>query len=286
MDLSYKHLPLLFACVFLAACGSQSYEDKFTDTLGSLRRKTPFHKLFPTPIAIPFPYNGVTEVLSIRIPDFFDAKTGEAYVLDVDTPDPRDLTKPLDPDRLLPKFLKVGSHLRTYEVSITYKTVRQTDLRRPLRCYISIIPRKDSDSEDKLATTIRQMLESQFPKKPAATEAQKKADPGLKFGISNWSELSIPTPGGKLLDVKKIEAAGVYRFAYYKNKKPKDPATCLVYLVPTDRFDVVIAWLTTFQLAKQLELDSELQDPSWEAYPVARAMAGSVNIMPANTDDS
>lgn len=290
MDLSYKHLPLLFAAVFLAACGSQSYEEKFSDTLGALRRETPFHKLFTAPVTIPFTDNSVAEVFSIRIPDFFDVKTGEAYALDNHTPDPRNPTEPVDPERLMPKFLNVGSHLRTYEAYITYKTARQTDIRRPLRCYISIVPRKDSDSDDTLAKKIEHMLESQFPKKPAATKAQIKDHPGLKFGSSGWSDLSIPTPEGKLLGVKKIEAEGVYRFTYYK--KPIGPeidakhnmATCLIYLVPTDRFDVVIAWLTTFQLAKQLRLDSDLPDPSWEAYPVARAMAGTVDITAGDTE--
>ena len=114
---------ILLTLVFLAGCGSSQYEEKFETSLDTLRNEAPFSSLWPQPISVPLSVEGENIIVKVRIPRVFDTKTEEAYVLDQNTPSPRNPEVAVTADRLWPTFLRMGTHLRTYEVTLNFKNV-------------------------------------------------------------------------------------------------------------------------------------------------------------------
>ena len=259
--------------VFFGGCGSTAYQEKFSGSLKSLRNEQPFHQLLKTPTRIPIP--GTEEVLSLRLPTLFDARAGNTYALDARTRAPEDSEIELRKTRWLPEFLGASFleaskkfdlepyHLRTYEVRVDATNLQKQPHQGPLHCVIFAVPNDSLELED-LKANLAEAMEKQFPERPAPPSASQ----GMKFGSSGWERLSVRTPEGTDRKIERIKAEGNYKYL----------AECLVYLIPVSPFDVVIVWLTTFDLAQQLQLDVDGEKASPKDYPLARALAGTVQI--------
>ena len=134
---------LLISIFAITGCGGSQYEERFEASLTKLRHEMPFRSLWPEPIGIPLSIDGENVLLQVRIPRVFDTNTKEAYALDQDTPDPRNLNTLVNADRLWPDFLRFGTHLRTYEVSLNFKNRKGENKRSAIHCYLSVMPRSE-----------------------------------------------------------------------------------------------------------------------------------------------
>ena len=260
--------------VFCGGCGSTAYQEKFAETLKSLGNEQPFHQLLKTSTRIPIP--GSREALSLRLPKFFDARAGNTYALDARTRAPEDPEIELQKIRWLPKFLDASFleaskkfdlehyHLRTYEARVDATNLQKQPNQGPLHCVIFAVPNGSLELED-LKANLAEAMEKQFPQKPVPPSASQ----GMKFGSSDWERLSVRTPEGTDREVERLKGEGNYKYL----------AECLVYLIPVSQFDVVIVWLTTFDRAQQLQLDVDGKKASPKDYPLARALAGTVQIV-------
>ena len=245
----------LVVCVLslcFGGCGSAAYEEKFSETIDSLRREEAFLNLLKTPIALPIP--GSDGVLSLRLPKVFDASAGNVYAFDAMAENPLDPSKALEKGRWYPDFLTTSKdfdlepyHLRTYEVRIAPTAGQGEPSPGTLQCIIFAVPKK-------------------------IKKGQKKES--LKNNLADAFSLTcigldVPTPAG----TERLIYKGIYEEA------PKR----LFYLIPTDKFDVVIVWQTPAPLAVQLHLDDPSPVTSPKDDPLARATAGTVQIEPAAT---
>ena len=237
--------------LFIGGCGSAAYEDKFAETIDSLRREEAFRSLLKMPAALPIP--GSDEVLSLRLPKLFDASAGNVYAFDAMAENPLDPSKVLEKGRWYPDFLTTSKdfdlepyHLRTYEVRIAPTAGQGEPSPGTLQCIIFAVPKKIKKGQKKEA--LKNSLADAF--------------------SLDWIELNVPTPAGTERSIYK----GIYAEA------PKR----LFYLIPTDKFDVVIAWQTPAPVAVELHLDNPSLVLSPNDDPLARATAGSVQIEPAS----
>ncbi len=236
--------------LFLGGCGSAAYEDKFAETIDSLRREEAFRSLLKMPAALPIP--GSDEVLSLRLPKLFDASAGNVYAFDAIAQNPLDPSKSLQKSRWYPDFLTTSKefalepyHLRTYEARIAPAAGKGQPSPGTLQCIIFAVPKEIKKGKKK--ESLKQRLADAF--------------------SLDWIELNVPTPSGTERSIYK----GIYAEA------PKR----LFYLIPADPFDAVIVWQTPAPVAVELHLDDPSLVLSGKDNPLARATAWSVQIKPA-----
>jgi len=279
-----------FAAVFsglmlVAGCGTSDYESKFEASLTALRNEVPFESLWQKPVSIPLPAAEKRLILKVRIPRLFNTKTGESYALDQNTPDPRNQEVAIYPDRLWPSFLHFGTHLRTYEVTLNFKNRTGKSERSSIRCFLSVMPRTEEvDSHGILSKRITEKLKGAFNKNTVLTAQQTKSDRTLKSGVGEWIALSVPMPNGKTREIEKIEATGNIQLPHYMELgKPATQnkttlATCLLYIVRSEEETIILSWLLPVDLAAQKNIAVPEVNVQTTSLPVARAMAGTVEI--------
>ena len=283
-------ISILLSIAAITGCGSSQYEARFEASLTKLRNEVPFNDLWPEPLRIPLSFDGENILLQLRIPRLFDSKTKEAYALDEDTPDPRNPDFPVTSDRLWPDFLRFGTHLRTYEVTLNFKNRKGENKRSSIHCYLSVMPRsKEVDSHGILSKRITEKLQKAFDGNTVLTKGQTQTYPKLKSGVGEWVALSVPTPDGKKREIERLQAIGnIQLYSYLEQVKPAIQnkmalATCLVFIVRSGKETVLLSWLLPVDLAVQKNItESEIIVPV-DQLPVARAMAGTVQakILPA-----
>ena len=281
---------ILLTLVFLAGCGSSQYEEKFETSLETLRNETPFSSLWPQPISIPGLVEGENIILKVRIPRVFDTKTEEAYVLDQNTPSPRNPEVAVTADRLWPTFLRVGTHLRTYEVTLNFRNVAGQNVRSSIRCFLAVMPRsKEVDAQGVLSKRITDKLKQAFNENTVLISRQKQSHPQLKSGVGGWLALQVPMPNGKTREIKKIEANGNIQLPYYM--EPGKPAiqnktrlaTCLVYIIRSGEETVILSWLLPADLVALKNIAVQAVKVPVAQLPVARAMAGTIQVTQVTT---
>jgi hypothetical protein len=207
-------IALAFGCALLlqAGCGSSAYEEKFQTSLVDLKNETPFRNLFkqPTPIA--------DSPLSLRLPKLFE-KGKPAYALDAETPDPKNKTKPLDPERLQPRFIELPGHVRTYERFVPHIQVRKASKASACYCYIAVTD-IESGSGENIEASLRKQLFAEFGES-RTEDAKRRNDPPIKKGVTEWEDAEVPTPtgGDSTLQLRKLVAYGNQTFHYYDPKQ-------------------------------------------------------------------
>ena len=281
---------LLIFIFVISGCGGSQYEKRFDASLMKLRHEKPFRSLWPDPIAIPLSIDGENVLLQVRIPRVFDTNTKEAYALDQDTPDPRNPETPVSADRLWPNFLRFGTHLRTYEVSLNFKNRQGKNKRSAIHCYLSVMPRSEEvDYHGILSKRITEQLQKAFNKNTVLTKYQTHTHPKYKSGVGEWIALSVPMPDGKKREIERLQAIGNIQLASYLQPGKSETqnktilADCLVYIVRSGKETIILSWLLPVDLAVQKNIAvPEIAVPI-DQLPVARAMAGTVQakILPA-----
>ena len=283
---------ILLTLMFLAGCGSSQYEKKFESSLETPRNETPFSGLWPQPISIPLSVEGETIIFKVRIPRVFDTKTKEAYALDQNTPSPRNPEVAVTADRLWPTFLRVGTHLRTYEVTLNFRTVAGQNVRSSIRCFLAVMPRsKEVDAHGVLSKRITEKLKEAFNENTVLTSRQKHSHPKLKSGVGDWIALQVPMPDEiEERELEKIEATGNIQLPHYM--EPGKPAiqnrtrlaTCLVYIIRSGEETVILSWLLPADLVTLKNIAVQAVKVPVTQFPVARAMAGTVQVTTLPTD--
>ena len=286
---------MLISIFAISGCGSSQYEERFEASLTKLRHEAPFRSLWPEPIGIPLSIDGENVLLQVRIPRIFDTNTKESYALDQDTPDPRNPDTPVSADRLWPDFLRFGTHLRTYEVSLNFKNRKGENKRSAIHCYLSVMPRSEEvDSHGILSKRITEQLQKAFNKNTVLTKGQTRTYPKLKSGVGEWMALSVPMPDGKKRDIERLQAIGNIQLASYlqpvksETQNKTTLADCLVYIVRSGQETVLLSWLLPLDLAVQKSIALPEISVPIDQLPVARAMAGTVHakILPAAAGNS
>ncbi len=279
---------ILFMMMTITGCGSSQYEENFKSSLTRLNNEAPFSSLWPQPISIPLSIEGENIILQMRVPRIFDTKTNEAYALDQDTPEPRNRKVRLHADRLWPKFLQFGTHLRTYEVTLSFKKRDNKNTRSSIRCFISVMPRsKEVDTHGVLSKRITEKLKEVFNKNNAISSQQEKNNRELQFksGVGEWTALSVPMPNGNKRQIEKIRAIGNIQLpSYMQRGKPATQnktflSSCLIYIVRSGQETVILSWLLPVDLAAIKNIDASAIDVPVTEMPVARAMAGTVKAL-------
>ena len=286
---------MLISIFAITGCGSSQYEERFEASLTKLRHEMPFRSLWPEPIGIPLSIDGENVLLQVRIPRVFDTNTKESYALDQDTPDPRNPDTPVSADRLWPDFLRFGTHLRTYEVSLNFKNRKGENKRSAIYCYLSVMPRSEEvDSHGILSKRIIEQLQKAFNKNTVLTKGQTRTYPKLKSGVGEWMALSVPMPDGKKREIERLQAIGNIQLASYlqpgksETQNKTTLADCLVYIVRSGQETVLLSWLLPLDLAVQKNIAVPEISVPIDQLPVARAMAGTVQakILPAEAEKS
>ncbi len=286
---------ILLSTAAMIGCGSSQYEARFEASLTKLRNEAPFNDLWPEPIRIPLSFDSENILLQLRVPRVFDTNTKEAYALDRDTPDPRNPDAPVDADRLWPDFLRFGTHLRTYEVSLNFKNRYGENDRSSIHCYVSVMPRSEEvDFHGILSKRITEQLQKAFNKNTVLTKGQTQTYPKLKSGVGEWIALSVPMPDGKKREIERLQAIGNIQLTSYlqSGKSGTQNKTiltdCLVYIVRSGKETVILSWLLPVDLAVQRNIAVPKITVPIDQLPVARAMAGTVHakILPAEAEKS
>ena len=288
-------IAILLAIFAIVGCGSRQYEKRFAASTKKLRQEMPFRSLWPEPTGIPLSIDGENVLLEVRIPRIFDTNTKEAYALDEDTPDPRNPKFPVTSDRLWPDFLRFGTHLRTYEVSLNFQNRKGENNRSAIHCYLSVMPRSEEvDSHGILSKRITEQLQKAFNKNTVPTKGQTQTYPKLKSGVGDWIAFSIPTPNGDKRDIERLQAIGNIQLASYLQPGKSETQTkttlvdCLVYIVRSGQETVLLSWLLPVDLAVQKNIAVPEITVPIDQLPVARAMAGTVQakILPTEAEKS
>jgi len=283
----------LISIAAITGCGSSQYEARFQDSLTKLRNEIPFNQLWPKPVGIPLSFESENIVLEYRVPRLFDTKTKASYALDRDTPDPRNPDSRVNSDRLWPDFLRFGTHLRTYEITLNFENRRGKNERSSIHCYLSVMARSDEvDFHGILSKRIAEKLEKSFDKNTKLTKTQTQTYPKLKSGVGDWIALSVPTPDGKKREIERLQASGnIQLFSYVEHGKPEIQnkttlATCSIFIVRSGKETVILSWLLPVDLAVQKNITESALTVPIDQLPVARAMAGTVQArdLPAGTE--
>ena len=187
---------ILLTLMFLAGCGSSQYEKKFESSLEALRNETPFLGLWPQPISIPLSVEGETIIFKVRIPRVIryqnkrGVRAGSKHAKSTES-----RKSHVTADRLRPTFLRVGTHLRTYEVTLNFRNVAGQNVRSSIRCFLAVMPRsKEVDAHGVLSKRITEKLKEAFNENTVLTSRQKHSHPKLKSGVGDWIALQVPMP--------------------------------------------------------------------------------------------
>ena len=212
-------------------------------------------------------------------------------MLDQNTPSPRNPEVAVTADRLWPTFLRLGTHLRTYEVTLNFRNVAGQNVRSSIRCFLAVMPRsKEVDAHGVLSKRITEKLKEAFTENTVLTSRQKHSHPKLKSGVGDWIALQVPMPNGITREIEKIEATGNIQLPYYM--EPGKPAiqnrtrlaTCLVYIIRSGEETVILSWLLPADLATLKNIAVQAVKVPVTQLPVARAMAGTVQVTTLPTD--
>ena len=253
------HIAVALGCAILlqTGCGSSVYEEKFQASLDELKNEAPFRHLYD--VATPIP----DTPLSVRLPKLFD---GRASALDAKTPDPKINTRPLNPDRLQPNFIKLPGYVRTYE---RFMPTIQTHDTSACYCYIAVTD-IDTGSQENLEADLRNKLLETFDES-RTEDAKRRGGPPVEKGVTEWKEIEVPTPAGgdNKLKLKKIVANGNQTFRYYDpqgdglNKLRHGKYILYFYSNEHDRSDgqpiqfVLIGWRAEEIVANHEEIELE-----------------------------
>lgn len=251
--LGVVRLLVLILVVSGSGCGTADYEAKFNDSLSKFRLETPFIELFSEPTHFP------ETPLSLRLPSYLGEKTA---ALDHKTADPRDPKKPLDANRVEPDFLQLPGHVRTYECFVDVpRDMGVGTLSRPVYCYVAVASDRKESAED-LEAKLRDQLFATFGALREETLPKGSRKVPQSRGVGDWADITVPTPEGTNMTVRKLVAVGDQTFQYYDAKdgtvKIKIlPGKYVVYLYNTPGTNVLIAWRALLGTAEHVQMEAK-----------------------------
>lgn len=247
----------------LAGCGTAQYDEKYHATLKSLQHETPFRGLWEEPVK-DFPRGQ----LSLRLPKFFrtgaipegNAATGEASAFDPPpalSPDPKRPEDVVDPYRVMPKFLPLPGHLRTYEGFTKVQSRLTADsLTKPFYLYIGMISSTRSNDKPLSGEELQKILHDRLAKY-VENDVHLK---GTKLEVGKWEDVEPKpkTADGGEMTWKRLKATGDQFWVSYEDKvarKKVYPGGYWLYLHSTPDYHVLLAWRCSQAVADTIGLE-------------------------------
>ncbi len=236
-----------------AGCHTEQYEGKYQASLVHLQHETPFQGLWPEPVK-----DFRRGQLSIRLPKFFLDGEANAFepppALSADPKRPQDV---VDPYRVMPYFLQLPGHLRTYEGFTEVQSRQDAQrIKKPFYLYIGMVGSKQSNDKPLTGEDLRKLLRDRLVKYAEHDDTLKN----VKLEVGQWEDVEPKpkTPDGGEMSWKRIKATGDQAFVFYEDKvatKKLYPGMCELWVYSTPDYHVMLGWRCSQAVADTIALD-------------------------------